>query len=204
MHFLLAVSDIKIVTERVSDYWSWYIVRASGFVAAGILFVLIISGIGQVTGFIYRYIEPIKAWVIHKTLAISLLVAIAIHGGFLLINHYIKFNLVEILVPFASTYYNETSFAGINIGALGVTFGIFATYIIVFVVLTSLKIIDTNKKLWRKFHFLSYLAVFFIFLHALYVGTDLKFGFFRDFWLLAGFMLILAGAYRLWRARVIK
>jgi predicted ferric reductase len=203
MHLIMAVSDIKIITERFSDYWSWYIVRATGFIAAGILFLLIISGIGQVTGFIYRYVEPIKSWLIHKTLAIMLLIAIALHGGFLLINNYIKFNLLDVLVPFASTYSNGTVF-GLNIGALGVTFGIFATYIIVFTVLVSLKIIDSHKRLWRKLHFLSYLAVFLVFLHAIYVGTDLKFGFFRDFWILAGFLLFLAVIYRLWRAKVLK
>jgi len=201
---IMAISDLKIVTERFSDYWSWYLVRASGFVAAGILFLLIISGIGQVTGFIYRYIEPIKSWLIHKTLAIMLLIAIAIHGGFLLINNYIKFNLFEILVPFASTYDNGTALGGLNIGVLGITFGIFASYIIIFTVLVSLKIIDSHKRLWRQLHFLSYLAVLLVFLHAIYVGTDLKFGFFRDFWILAGLILVLAGLYRLWRARVIK
>jgi hypothetical protein len=71
----LAVSSIHIATHRVASSWPWYIIRAAGFTAAGLIILLMLSGIGQVTGFTYRFIAPIKAWAIHKALALALCIA---------------------------------------------------------------------------------------------------------------------------------
>jgi len=45
----------------------------------GLLILLMLSGIGQVTGLTYKIVEPVKAWVIHKALALALCGAIVVH-----------------------------------------------------------------------------------------------------------------------------
>jgi hypothetical protein len=89
---LFAASTVSEAGKRVGAEWTWYVIRAAGFTAAGLIVLLMLSGIGHVTGFTFRFIEPIKAWLIHKALAYALCVAIAIHIGFLLIDHYIHFS----------------------------------------------------------------------------------------------------------------
>jgi predicted ferric reductase len=201
---IAATSTVHIVTQRVETSWPWYVIRAAGFVAAGLLVLLMISGIGQVTGIIYRWVEPIKAWAIHKALAFALCVAILVHVGFLLIDHYLPFTLTQVLVPFASRYNNGTKLWGIPLDGIAITLGILAMYGVAILLASSLGWIDTKKKAWRKLHYISYLVAFFIFLHALYVGTDLKYGVFRKAWIGLGIIMVVGIIARLWRAGTIK
>lgn len=197
-------NTVTVVTQRVDASWPWYAIRGAGFVAAALLILLMISGIGQVTGLIYRYIEPIKAWAIHKALAYALCASIAIHVGLLLIDKFVPFSLVQILVPFASHYNNGTKLGGISLGSIAVTLGILAMYGVAIIVASSLGWIDTKKKAWRKLHYLGYLVALFVFLHAISVGSDLKYGTFREAWIAAGVLVSIAIIARLWRAGTIK
>ena len=201
---ILATSTSTVITHRVTTSWPWYIIRGAGFAAAAILILLMLSGIGQATGILYRWIEPVKMWTIHKALGIALLVAIAVHGGFLLIDHFVHFNLVNILVPFSSHYTNGTKLFGLPLGSFGVTLGVLAMYGAVILVLSSLLWIDSKKRTWKLLHYLSYFVMAFVFIHALYVGSDLKYGLFRAVWILAIILIVLAVVIRLWRARTAK
>lgn len=196
---ILATSTVHIATQRVEADWKWYIIRAAGFVAAGLLILLMLSGIGQVTGFTYRFLEPVKAWTVHKAMAIALCVSITIHGSFLLIDNYLPFSLTQILLPFASHYNNGTKLLGIPLGALAVTMGILAMYGVAIIVASSLGWINTRKGRWRILHYLSYVVMFLVFLHALYIGSDLKYGVFREAWVVIGFVLLIGVLSRLRR-----
>lgn len=196
-------SVVGIAANRVVSSWPWYVVRAAGFVAAGLLVLLMLSGIGQVTGLTYRFFEPIKAWAIHKAFAYALVFSIAVHVIFLLIDKFVPFSLIQVLVPFTSTYNNKTTLLGFSLGFLGVAVGIIAMYGVVILVLTSLKWIDTKKRLWRNTHYISYGVAFLVFLHALLTGTDIRYGKFRDAWLLLGAIVVMGVIMRLWRSRTL-
>lgn len=210
MHFVnihlsyLAISTVHIITQRLSISWQWYIVRAAGFTAAGLLILLMLSGIGQVTGYTYRYIEPIKAWAIHKALAIALIISILIHVGFLLAGNLVKFTLPEVTIPFLSNLNNGTKLLGLSLGWAAIAFGIIAMYGIFIIVISSLGIIHTKKKAWKRMHFLSYLVAVLVFFHALYTGSDLKYGVFRAFWIFLGIIVLVGILIRLRRVGTIK
>lgn len=201
---VIATSTVHIVTQRVAASWPWYVIRAAGFVAAGLLVLLVLSGIGQVTGIIYRFMEPVKVWAVHKALGIALCAAIAVHVGFLLVDHFVPFSLTQILVPFASHYNNGTKLAGLPLGGIAVTLGILAMYGVAIIVASSLGWINTKPRTWRTLHYISYAVAFFIFLHALYLGTDLKYGVFRKAWIALGLIIVAGIIARLWRAGVVK
>ncbi len=200
----LMSSTVQIIQSRVSSSWPWYIIRASGFTAAGLLILITISGIGQVTGFTYRFINPILSWTIHKALAFALCAAVLIHGGFLLLDHFVTFSIPQILIPFLSTYNNGSEMLGLPLGFLGVASGIVAMYGIFIIVASSLKLIDTNKRTWKKLHYLSYLVAILVFIHALYTGSDLKYGTFRLGFLSLEILLIIGIISRIYRAGIIK
>jgi len=204
MIIVVAASTAHIITQRVATSWPWYIIRAAGFISAGLLVLLMISGIGQVTGITYRFIEPVKAWAIHKAMALALCASIAVHVGFLLIDHFVPFSLTQILVPFASHYNNGTKMLGLPLGGIAITLGILAMYCVAIVVASSLGWIDSKKKTWRKLHYINYAIVFLVFLHALYAGSDLKYGIFRKAWIALGIIVAIAVVLRLWRAGTMK
>ena len=201
---LFAASAVHVATQRVGASWPWYVIRGAGFTAAGLLVLLMLSGIGQVTGLIYRFIEPLKVWALHKALAIALCVSIAIHIGFLLIDHYVKFSLTQLFVPFLSHYNNKTQFLGLPLGTIAIALGVLAMYGVAIIVLSSLGWIDTKKGAWRKLHYLSYVVAIFVFIHALYAGSDLEYGTFRAAWLLLGVVVFVGILARIYRAGTLK
>ena len=196
----LFASTISLATSRVAHSWPWYITRGAGFVAAALLIALMLSGIGQFTGLTFRFIEPRKAWAIHKAMGLALCAAVVFHVGFLLIDKFMPFRLTQILVPFTSNYNNGTTFMGLALGSLAVAMGVLAMYGIATIILTSLTMIDVKRQSWHLLHYISYAVVFFVFLHALYVGTDLKYGTFRAAWITVGSILTLGIVYRLFHA----
>lgn len=198
--YTFALSTANVVTQRVAVSWEWYVIRAAGFVAAGLLILLMLSGIGQVTGLTYRFIEPMKAWALHKAMALALVFSVIIHVGFLLLDHFVPFTLAQITIPFLSHVNNGTSLIGLALGGLAVSFGIFAMYGIFIVVASSLGWINSRKHTWRKLHYISYAVMLLVFVHALYSGTDLKYGTFRAGWILLGSIVVLGVIARLRRA----
>ena len=201
---LIASSTSQLVVHRVGTSWAWYIIRGAGFAAAALLILLMISGIGQVTGWTYRFMEPVRAWVVHKTLALALCAAIAIHVLFLLFDHFVSFSIPQVLVPFLSHYTNGTKLLGIGLGSLAVSLGILSMYGVAVIVLSSLGWIDSKKRTWRWLHYLSYFVMLFVFIHALSVGSDLKYGTFRAAWIFVMFIVLLAVIGRLLRVGTLR
>ncbi len=77
-------------------------------------------------------------------------------------------------------------------------------YGVILLVATSLGWIDSKKRLWRKTHYVSYAVIVLVFLHALYVGSDIKYGVFRSAWIFVGALLLVAIVVRLLRAGSLK
>lgn len=201
---ILASTALQLTTSRIGSSWAWYFIRGAGFAALFLMFLLMISGIGHITGLTYKYIEPIKAWAIHKAIAFGLVFAILVHVIFLLFDHYVSFSLPQIFVPFLNKYTNGTSLFGVNFGMFVVAFGIISMYLVFLIVLTSLGWIDTKKKLWKWVHYSSYIAAIMVFIHALGTGTDLKYGIFRIFMIFLLAVLVVATVMRLYRTGSIK
>ena len=73
----ITVKSIQGPTEpqrlksRSSVTWPWYITRAAGIIAVVLLILLILSGIGQITGFTFRFLEPLNAWAVHRAIGIA-------------------------------------------------------------------------------------------------------------------------------------
>ncbi len=81
--------------------------------------------------------------------------------------------------------------------------GVLAFYGVAVIIITSLVWVDKKPHTWKIFHLLSYLVLLFVFVHALYLGTDLASGVLRLVWIAVGLLTALAILYRLWRAKTI-
>jgi len=188
------------LAERVGKSWSWYLTRASGLVAALSLILLMISGIGQVTGFMFRILDPITSWASHRALGLTFAISIIIHIVSILLDKFVHFSIANVLIPFSSSY-RPVKLFGINFGSLYVALGISSFYMAMMITLTSLLWIDKKPKLWKLVHWLSYVVMFEVFLHALNLGTDLAAGFLRWAWIGLAVAIIASIAHRLIRAR---
>ncbi len=152
----------------------WYVVRGSGFAALVLLFLVIAGGIGHATGLTYKYIEPVKAWAIHRALGIMLCVALFLHIGAIFFDTYVSFPLKSILVPFVSDYSNGTTLFALHMPKLAIASGIISFYLILILTATSLGWINSKRGLWRKLHYISYVLPILVVVHVIGSGTDLK------------------------------
>lgn len=190
----------KQLATRAKSTWPWYVTRASGLVAAASLVVLILSGVGLITGLTFKFLEPLTAWATHKALGYVFGLSVVLHIVALLFDKYASFNIVDVLVPFAS-HHHPLTISGYHFGSLYVALGVFAFYIILAILISSLLWIDKKPYPWKTLHFYGYLAMALVFFHALYLGTDLTHGFFRVLWIIFGVSIAVAIVYRLRRAR---
>ncbi len=192
-----------IILAKVESSWPWYVVRASGLVAGVSLVILMLSGIGAVTGHTFRFLEPLTAWATHRALGIVLAVSTAIHVVTLLFDQFVPFNVTQLLVPWASQYKPLIVF-GINLGSVFVALGILAFYVALAVVVSSLFWIDKKQKIWKFLHIASYFVIAAVFFHALFLGTDTSGGLGRLAWVAGGGLVLLAILVRLRRVGTTK
>jgi len=195
-------SVTQAVVKRARSSWPWYITRGSGIVAAIMLGILILLGVGQITGYTFTFLEPITAWATHRAIGLAFGVAVLIHIFSLLFDKFVPFTIAQVLIPFAAKYKPVTIW-GVHFGTLYVALGVLAFYCIAAIILTSLVWIEKKPYTWKLIHLLSYLVVIFIFIHALYLGTDLAHGILRWLWILGAVIMAAAAGYRLWRAQTI-
>lgn len=190
------------LTQRAKTSWPWYLTRASGLVAAITLIILILSGIGQVTGYTFKLLDPLTAWASHRAIGIACGISIFIHIFSLLFDKFVGFNLIQLFIPWVSNYKPAVIF-GIHAGSLWVALGVLAFYLTWIVIITSLIWVEKKPHTWKLIHFLSYLVIAMVFVHALYLGTDLSHGIWRLVWWLIGIAIIVASIHRLWRAKTV-
>ncbi len=189
----------KQLEKRAKESWPWYITRGAGFVAAISLVMLMLSGIGFITGASFKFLEPLTAWATHKAIAYVFGVSVVIHVVALLFDKYVPFTIAQALIPFLSNY-RELTIGGHYFGSLYVALGVFALYFVLAIILSSILWIDKKPHTWKLYHFLTYLVMIFVFFHALYLGTDLTHGVFRLLWIVFGIAVAVAIVFRLRRA----
>lgn len=183
--------------------WPWYVVRASGLAAVGLLILIMLSGIGMVTGLTYRFLEPLKAWSIHRAMAIAMSLLAIMHVMFLLVDSFAKYKLVDILVPFKVQFESSQVF-GHSAGSFYNALGIVSLYMLPFIILSSLFFIESKKKLWEWLHYLSYPFMLLVYFHTLFLGTDFKHGWLKLLWLVFGGLLVVLTITRIARLGSLK
>jgi sulfoxide reductase heme-binding subunit YedZ len=143
---------------------AWYLARAAGLVAFGILTLSVWLGLAMST----RLLGPARQKLLfgwHQTLAWTGLSMLGLHVTALLLDPTLHFGLPAVLVPFASPWRPAAVAAGVVAGWL--TLMLAASF-------RMRKRI--GQKGWRRLHYASFAAFFLALGHALTSGTDLKGG----------------------------
>ena len=144
----------------MSSVW-WYVARSSGLVAWGLAALAVLWGLLLSTKVMGRKVRPNWLLDLHRFLGGLTVVFIAIHLVSLILDPYVDFGAMQILVPFASTW-----------KPLAVAWGVVAFYLLLAVELTSLIRNRIPKRWWRAVHFSSYAIFVLGTVHLLTAGTD--------------------------------
>ncbi len=149
----------------MSSQITWYAARASGIVAWALATASVVWGLALSTRALGG--KPRPAWLfdLHRFLGGLALIFTGLHVGAILLDTYVHFSLLNVLVPLTGTWHP---------GA--VAWGIVGFYVLLAVELTSLARARLPKKLWRRVHFGSFGLFAASTVHALTAGTDTRSG----------------------------
>ena len=145
----------------MSEHLAWYVSRATGIVAWGLLVASMTWGFLYATRVLGRRTRPWWMLGVHRFLGALAVVFVVVHVLAIVADSYTTFGLADVLVPFASGW-----------RPLPVALGIVGTYLLVTVEVTSLLQRHLPRAVWRHIHLASYGLFACATLHALSAGTD--------------------------------
>lgn len=139
----------------------WYVARATGFVAWGLVTASVITGLLLSTRIANG--RPTPAWTLdlHRFLGGAAVVATVLHLIGLVGDNYVDFGAAELLIPFASSW---------EPGA--VALGVIALYLLLAVQSSSMLMRRLPRKLWRILHLTSFIVFWTSTFHLQLAGTD--------------------------------
>ncbi len=146
----------------------WYVARAGGLVAWGLAASSVLWGLLLSTRVLGGRPRPAWLFDLHRFLGGATVTFTAVHVLAILLDDYVHFGLVEVLVPFTGTWHPAA-----------VAWGIVAMYVLVAVELTSLARTRISTRLWRRVHTASFAMFALGSIHAITAGTDASGGVYR-------------------------
>jgi hypothetical protein len=145
----------------MSAQLTWDAARAAGIVAWALAAASVLWGLALSTRALGAKPRPPWLFDLHRFLGGAAVIFTGVHVGTILLDTYVHFGLVEVLVPLTGSWH-----------PLAVAWGIVALYLLLAVELTSLARRRLSNRLWRRVHFGSFGLFVFSTIHGLTAGTD--------------------------------
>jgi ferric reductase like protein len=145
----------------MSAQLTWDAARAAGIVAWALAAAAVLWGLALSTRALGAKPKPPWLFDLHRFLGGAALIFTGVHVGAILLDTYVHFGLVEVLVPLTGTWHPAA-----------VAWGIVSLYLLLAVELTSLARRRLSKRLWRRVHVGSFALFVISTIHGLTAGTD--------------------------------
>jgi predicted ferric reductase len=152
LRFLFAADSVQI--------W-WYVTRASGIIAYLLLWVSTVLGLAVTSKYLDGMLERLFTYDFHEFVSLLSVGFTLVHVLVLLLDRYLPYSLIQILVPFLSPY-----------RPFWVGLGVIAFYVILLVTITFYLRNRIGTRAFRIIHIFSLLGYLGVTLHGYYAGTD--------------------------------
>lgn len=139
----------------------WNIIRAAGIGAYLMLWASVTWGLVATTSLFGKRVPKATSVALHQAFSTLGLLLLVTHLGVLLVDSFMPFAWLDLLIPLRATY-----------RPVGVAFGIGAMALMAVVLLTSWFRKQVKPTWWRKFHALSVPAFSLALAHGFMTGTD--------------------------------
>jgi sulfoxide reductase heme-binding subunit YedZ len=158
---LALVLDVAVVASGFSSQTVWYVIRASGIVAYVLLTLSVLAGL-TITNRVLPSGQPrVDAFEVHSFTALLIFGFVSVHVVALLLDSFIGFSPLQVLIPFTSDYRPLAAGAGI--------LGLYSTGVVYASLWVRKRI---GYKTWRTLHYLSFVAFILATLHGTFSGAD--------------------------------
>ena len=139
----------------------WHVARAGGLVAYALLAASTIWGLAVSTRLLGRWPAPGWTLDLHRFLGGLALAFTGVHAAGLLLDSYVRFDIVDLLVPFTARW-----------RPAAVAWGVVAAHLLIAVETTSLARRRLPHRLWRRVHLAAFPLLAAATVHLLAAGSD--------------------------------
>jgi predicted ferric reductase len=139
----------------------WYITRAAGLTGYFLIWLSMVWGFAIPSKIFQPILDGIFTYDFHEHLSLLGLGFLFLHVIVLLFDHYLPFNLIQILIPFTDAY-----------RPLWVGIGIISFYLLLLVTFTFYLRQQIGRRAFRSTHLLSLIGYLGATVHGLFAGTD--------------------------------
>ena len=147
----------------------WYLARGSGAVSLMMLTVVVALGIGTRSGRSFAGMPRLVVASVHRSAALLSVVFLVVHVTSLMFDPYAQLKLVNLILPFTSSY-----------RPLWVGLGTVALDLMIAIVVTSLLRERIGPRVWKAVHWFAYAMWPVALAHGIGAGSDRS-----AFWMLA-------------------
>jgi len=171
-----------------TDQFLWVLARVAGLSSYAALAIALVTGIALRTAVLDWLGNNRALRALHEYTTVLWIPLAVLHLISLLLDTTARIGLLDLVVPFHSTY-----------GTLAIGLGALSVDVLLLVTVTAFLKRRMSKTVWMWVHRLAYLAFALLFLHAVLSGTD-----FSDpivsaiTWAAASTLLLLAVARAIW------
>lgn len=184
---------LSILTPASIDFGLhtyWYLGRAGGLIAFGLMFVSVVLGVAISSRIFDGLLARGWFFEVHKFVSLFLLGAVIFHAFIMLPDPYANYSVGDLLIPLRSHIMTEATAVGIvsfyGLVVLGLSFYV-ARWI--------------GQRAWRMMHYLTFLTYLGGTIHAIWAGTDSAVLGVRYALLASGIALVFFILYRILAAR---
>jgi methionine sulfoxide reductase heme-binding subunit len=139
----------------------WYLARGSGAVSLILLTVVVALGVGTRSGRPFAGLPRLVVASVHRSAALLAVVFLVVHVTALMFDPYAQLKLVDLVLPFTSTY-----------RPLWVGLGTVALDLMIAITVTSLLRERIGRRAWRAVHWFAYAMWPVALVHGIGSGTD--------------------------------
>jgi sulfoxide reductase heme-binding subunit YedZ len=139
----------------------WYLARGSGAVALMMLTVVVALGIGTRSGRSFAGLPRLVVASVHRSAALLAVVFLVVHVTTLMFDPYAQLKLVNIVLPFTSSY-----------RPFWVGLGTLALDLMIAIVTTSLLRERIGLRIWKAVHWFAYAMWPVALVHGIGSGSD--------------------------------
>lgn len=140
---------------------TWLLARSAGVGAYLMLYLSVAWGLLATTSLVTKRVSKRSSTSFHGFVASSGLMLLALHLVALLLDRFVRFDTLDLLVPYRATY-----------RPFALTLGIVAMYAMVIVLATSWTRKHMRPALWRAIHLVAAPAFAIALLHGVLAGSD--------------------------------
>lgn len=164
----LARPDVGILGNK--EKWPWYFGRATGLLAFVLLTFGSVYGLVMSSRAFQKVISGAVSYELHRTLSWVSLGAVLLHVGSFFFDDFLNIRFIEAVVPGALTRAFPSAL-GFDMG-LAVAFGIAGLYFMIILLLTSEFRAKISQQVWRRTHYVSFIAYMTFIVHGFMAGSD--------------------------------